>query len=80
MKSCDTTVGEAILQLPVFSILMIQSGMVWDVAVPALAMSSTIYHGSASNSLRPVLCFLYIVLNTVFCVEELLLLHFVLFC
>ena len=37
------------------SILMIYSGMVRDVGVPALAVSLTIHHGSASNSLSRLL-------------------------
>ena len=36
----------------VSSLLMIHSGMVRDAGVPVLAVSSTIHHGSASNSLN----------------------------
>ena len=46
---CDILVVEGIISM-VFSMLMIHSGMVRDVEIPALAVSLTIHHGSASNS------------------------------
>ncbi len=42
---------EADKHLVISSTLMIHSGMVRDVGVPVLAVSSTNHHGSASNSL-----------------------------
>ena len=42
---------EAVVLQAYYIILVIHSGMVRDVGVPALAVSSTIHHGSVSNSL-----------------------------
>ena len=47
--------SEAVPFLTVLSILMIHSGMVRDVGVPAPAVVSTIRRGSAGNSLSQLL-------------------------
>ena len=47
--------SEEVIALKAYIILKIHSGMVRDVGVPALAVSSTIHHGSVSNSLSRLL-------------------------